>query len=141
MTRVVCSHHFLTPTAEPSVLTTALKSPWTMTLTSLLGSVLISMKRKVRINMGFHIWLLPLVKILSPHTNLFRFNKPRVGSRVAQTVKNLPAMQETQVQLPGLEDTWRREWLPTPVFFPGESHGQRSLEGYSPWGCKESDMT
>ena len=29
---------------------------------------------------------------------------------------------------------WRREWQPTPVFFPGKSHGQRSLEGYSPWG-------
>ena len=29
---------------------------------------------------------------------------------------------------------WRREWLPTPVFLPGEFHGQRSLEGYSPWG-------
>ena len=36
---------------------------------------------------------------------------------------------------------WRREWLPTPVFLPGESHGERSLAGYSPWGCKESDMT
>ena len=36
---------------------------------------------------------------------------------------------------------WRREWLPTPVFLPGESHGQRSLAGYSPRGCKESDMT
>ena len=36
---------------------------------------------------------------------------------------------------------WRREWLPTPVFFPGESHGQRSLVGYSPWGLKKSDMT
>ena len=30
---------------------------------------------------------------------------------------------------------------PTPVFLPGESHGQRSLVGYSPWGCKESDTT
>ena len=30
---------------------------------------------------------------------------------------------------------------PTPVFLPGEFHGQRSLEGYSPWGHKESDMT
>ena len=29
---------------------------------------------------------------------------------------------------------WRREWQPTPVFLPGESHGQRSLAGYSPWG-------
>ena len=36
---------------------------------------------------------------------------------------------------------WRREWLTTLVFLPGESHGQRSLVGYSPWGHKESDMT
>ena len=36
---------------------------------------------------------------------------------------------------------WRREWLPTPVFLLGKSHGQRSLMGYSPWGCKELDMT
>ena len=35
----------------------------------------------------------------------------------------------------------RRAWHPTPVFLPGESHGWRSLAGYSPWGCKESDMT
>ena len=36
---------------------------------------------------------------------------------------------------------WRRAGQPTPVFFPGESHGQRSLVGYSPWGHKESDTT
>ena len=36
---------------------------------------------------------------------------------------------------------WRRAWLPTPVFLPGEFQGQRSLVGYSPWGCKESEMT
>ena len=35
----------------------------------------------------------------------------------------------------------RREWQPTPVFWPGESHGQRSLAGYSPWGRRESDTT
>ena len=34
-----------------------------------------------------------------------------------------------------------REWQPTPVFLPGESHGQRSLAGYSPWGHRESDAT
>ena len=34
---------------------------------------------------------------------------------------------------------WRREWQPTPEFLPGEFHGHRSLEGYSPWGRKESD--
>ena len=36
---------------------------------------------------------------------------------------------------------WRRKWQPTPVFLPEESHGQRSLEGYSPWCHKESDTT
>ena len=36
---------------------------------------------------------------------------------------------------------WRRAWQPTPVFLPVESHGQSSLAGYSPRGCKESDMT
>ena len=56
-------------------------------------------------------------------------------SLVAQIVKNLPAMWETQVQ------SQRREWLPTPGFLPGEFHGQRSLVGYSPWGYQESDMT
>ena len=36
---------------------------------------------------------------------------------------------------------WRREWQPTPVFLPGESHGQMSLVGYNPCGCKESNRT
>ena len=36
---------------------------------------------------------------------------------------------------------WRRAWQPTPVLLPGESHEQRSLAGYSPWGHKQSDMT
>ena len=36
---------------------------------------------------------------------------------------------------------WRRAWQPTPVFLSGESHGQRSLVGYSPWGHTESDTT
>ena len=36
---------------------------------------------------------------------------------------------------------WRRKWQPSPVFLPGESHGRRSLVGYSPWGHRGSDMT
>ena len=36
---------------------------------------------------------------------------------------------------------WRRRWQPTPVFLPGKFHGWRSLEGYSPWDCKELDTT
>ena len=56
-------------------------------------------------------------------------------------VKNLPAMQETWVPCPGQEDPWRRAWQPTPVFLPGEPHGQRSLVGYGPRGRRESDAT
>ena len=43
--------------------------------------------------------------------------------------------------LPGLEIPWRRAWQPTPLFLHGESHGQGSLVGNSPWGHKESDRT
>ena len=48
-------------------------------------------------------------------------------------IKSPPAMQETWVQYLVGKIPWRREWLPTAVFLPGEFHGQRSLEGYSPW--------
>ena len=61
---------------------------------------------------------------------------------VAQTVKNLPATQETWVRSLGQgKILWRRKRQPTPVFLPGESHGQRSLIGCRPWGCTESDTT
>ena len=49
--------------------------------------------------------------------------------------------QEIQVQSLGGEGEGRREWKPTPVFLPGESHGQKTLVGYSPWSHKESDTT
>ena len=58
---------------------------------------------------------------------------------MAQKVKSLSAMQETQAWVEMIP--WRRECLPTPVFLPGEFHGQTSLAGYSLWGCKESDTT
>ena len=60
---------------------------------------------------------------------------------VAQLVKNPPAMRETCVWSLGGKIPWRREWLPTTVFFPGEFHGQSSLAGYSPWDNKELDTT
>ena len=56
-------------------------------------------------------------------------------------VKNLSAMQETPIQSLGWEDPQEEAWQLTPVFLLGESHGPRSLVGYSPWGHKESDMT
>ena len=50
-------------------------------------------------------------------------------------------MQETWVQFLVWEDPVEKEMQPAPVFLPGEPHGQRSLELYSPWGHKESDAT
>ena len=49
--------------------------------------------------------------------------------------------QETQVRSLGREDPLEEGVTTTPVFSPGESRGQRSLVGYSPCGCRESDMT
>ena len=47
-------------------------------------------------------------------------------------------MRETRVRSLGREDPWRRKWHPTPVSLPRESHGRRSLEGYSPWRVSKS---
>ena len=60
-------------------------------------------------------------------------------------VKNPPA-STGGVKRPGFGPwvgklPWRRKRQPTPAFLPGESHGQRSLAGHSPWGRKESDTT
>ena len=63
------------------------------------------------------------------------------ASLVAQTVKRLPVMWETQVRSLGWEDPLEKEWQPTPVFLLGEFRGLRSLVGYSPRSRKESDMT
>ena len=71
------------------------------------------------------------------------------ASQAVLVVKNLPAnagdVRELSLILefcPWVEKIpWRRAWQPTPVFLPGESHGHRSLAGYNPQGCKESDTT
>ena len=62
-------------------------------------------------------------------------------SLMTQRVKHLPAIQETWVRSLGWEDPLEKEMEPTPVFLPGESHGWRSLVGYSPLGRKELDTT
>ena len=53
---------------------------------------------------------------------------------MAQMVKNLPAVWETQVESPGQKDPWRGEWLPPAVFLPAEFYGQRSLAGLQSMG-------
>ena len=56
-------------------------------------------------------------------------------------VKNLPAMQETQVPSLGWEDALEKGMEAFPVFLPGEAHRQSSPAGYGPWGHKASDTT
>ena len=63
------------------------------------------------------------------------------ASLVPRGVKNLPAIQDTWFNPWVGKIPWRRAWQPTPVFFPGESHGQKILEVYSPWGHQEPDTT
>ena len=65
------------------------------------------------------------------------------ASQVAVVVKNSPAKAGDRFGFgPWIwKIPWRRKWQPTAVFLPGESHGQRSLAGYSPWGHTQSDMT
>ena len=82
-------------------------------------------------------------KPLFPHFRQWRHLAPKTGFmedngflKVAQLIKNC-----LQCGRPGFHPwvgkiPWRREWLPTPIFWPGEFNGL-----YGPWGLKESDMT
>ena len=78
--------------------------------------------------------------------NVIKKNKgawrPRGASLMAQMVKNLPAMRDSWVQSLGQEDPMEKEMATlSSILLPEKFHGQRSLAGYSPWGCKEVDMT
>ena len=64
-----------------------------------------------------------------------------VASLVVQTVKCLPAMQETWVRSLGWEDPLEEGMATLQYFCLENPHGQRSLEGYSPWGCNNLDKT
>ena len=63
---------------------------------------------------------------------LENFEHLKWASLVTQMVKNLPAMQETELNPWIWKILWRRKWQPTPLSLPGEFHEQRSLVGYSP---------
>ena len=80
---------------------------------------------------SFYINMPLILEKIFPH--LISPHKVLKGS--PQLVKNLPARWEPWVPWVG-KIPWRRERLPTPVFWPGEFHGL-----YSPWGCKEPDTT
>ena len=67
-------------------------------------------------------------------------HKQDIGaSLVAQMVKNLLQRGKLGFDPWVRKIHWKRQWLPTPVFLPGESHEQRTLVGYSPWDCKQLD--
>ena len=82
---------------------------------------------------------------------LFHSTPPALGLLVTQVPKDFPGGSGGKASvynegdlgsIPGLgRFPWKRKWLSIPVLSPGKSHGQRSLVGYSPWGCKESDTT
>ena len=72
---------------------------------------------------------------------IFRGSISDAGSLVAQRLKRLPAMWETWVQSLGRKDPLEKEMATHSVFLPGESHGRRSLVGYSPRSYKELDTT
>ena len=72
----------------------------------------------------------------------------REGFSGGSVVKNTPAYAGDpwvgKILEPGLnpwKDPLEKVMQLTPVFLPGKSHGQKSLAGYSPWVCKETDMT
>ena len=87
---------------------------------------------------GFGIKETPWTCLLSSHFWVL------LASQEALMVRNLPANAGDMrygFDIWVGKIPWRRKWQPIPVFLSGESHGQRSLAGYSPWGCKRSNMT
>ena len=106
-------------------------------------NVLLNVNNVMNLEISIHFW--------NHHCNQCHYNIHHLqnyslallikGSPVAQMIKNLPAMWEPRFNPWVGMIPWSREWLPTPVFLHREFHGQRSLVGYSPWDCKETDTT
>ena len=73
---------------------------------------------------------------MNVNINYINYNNYIWASFVVQLVKNLSTMRTPGLNTWVKKTPWRMRWLPTLVFLPGESHGQRILAGYSPWGHK-----
>ena len=95
-----------------------------------------------------------LEKEMATHSSILAWKIPwmvepgRLQSMGSQRVGHdwATSLSLSQCRRPGFNSwvrmtSWRRERLPTPVFLPGEFHEQRSLAGFSPWSCIESDIT
>ena len=85
-----------------------------------------------------------LLRKLKGSKELVLHERLKRASQVVLVVKNLPTkagdMRFSFDPCVG-KILWRKAWRPTPVFLPGESHGQRTLVGYSPWCHAELDTT
>ena len=82
---------------------------------------------------------------INPHINgqlIFDICAKKIQwERISSLTNNTEKIENPHVRKLPYTVTWRRKQQPTPVFVPGEFHGQKVLVGYSPWGYKESDMT
>ena len=90
------------------------------------------------------VWWAAIYGVAQSWTRLKRLSSSKLmlrASQVALVVRTLTAMWETGVRSLGQQDPLEEGMATHLVFSPGESHGQRSLVDYSPWGHKESDMT
>ena len=98
-----------------------------------------------------HVYYQVLYGFANLKSTVCRPTVPRSSSEM-QTLRSYPKASQAAQWSPGdcrrhrfdpwvRKIPWRRAWQPTPIVLPGESHGQRSLVGYSPWGHKESDTS
>ena len=78
-----------------------------------------------------------------PLTPFLQRNYLDLGEKLRKNISVMKSLQfrRSSFDLWVRKIPWRRKWQSTSVFLPGGSHGQWNLVGYSPWGCKEWDMT
>ena len=96
-------------------------------------------------SLALHFLKIKHTRLCRTGKRIFFFFKPfslnLIPSLTTLIVKNLPAVWEAWVRFGVGKIPWRRAWQPAPVLLPGESHGPRSLAGYSSWGHKQPDTT
>ena len=105
-----------------------------------LNTSYLNISQYVKMYLSWHT-LAARIKHVTQCSHLVVATQKNWASLVAQMVKNLPAMQETQFQSLGWEDLLEKGLSTHSSILPGEFHGQRSLAAYHPWRHKESDMT
>ena len=112
------THAFSAPLRQPSLLREALH-PWASFIQHPMLTP-VSPKSRRHIRLVLNVVLLKISQLDRGKESACQCRRPRLDPWVGK----IP---------------WRREWLPTPVCSPGESHGERSLAGHSPWGHRESN--